>query len=71
MVDVQTLVLNNHIITNLDEIANEFNKYFVNIGKSLSDQIQSVTTSEDYLLEHNKPDTTFNLCPLTKFTLIM
>ena len=53
-------VLNNHIITNLDEIANEFNKYFVNIGKSLSDQIQSVTTSEDYLLEHNKPDTIFN-----------
>ena len=53
-------VLNNHIITNLDEIANEFNKYVVNIGKSLSDQIQSVTTSEDYLLEHNKPDTIFN-----------
>ena len=58
--DSTKFVLNNHIITNLDEIANEFNKYFVNIGKSLSDQIQSVTTSEDYLLEHNKPDTTFN-----------
>ena len=53
-------LLNNHIITNLDEIAYEFNEYFVNIGKSLSDQIQSVTTSEDYMLEHNKPDTMFN-----------
>ena len=58
--DSTKFALNNHIITNLDEIANEFNKYFVNIGKSLCDQIQSVTTSEDYLLEHNKPDTTFN-----------
>ena len=58
--DSTKFVLNNHIITNLDEIANEFNKYFVNIGKSLSDQIKSVPTSEDYLLKHNKPDTIFN-----------
>ena len=33
-------------------ISVQHNKHFVNIGKSLSDQIQSVTTSEDYLLEH-------------------
>ena len=48
------------MITNLDEIANEFNKYFVNIGRSLNDQIQAVTTSNDYLLQHNKTETTFN-----------
>ena len=48
------------MITNLDEIANEFNKYFVNIGRSLNDRIQAATTSDDYLLQHNKPETTFN-----------
>ena len=58
--DSTKFVLNNHIITNLDKTASEFNTYFVNIGKSLSDQIQSVTTNEDYLLEHNKPDIVFN-----------
>ena len=64
--DSTKFVLNNHIIASLDEIANEFNKYFVNIGKSLSDQIQSVTTSEDYLLEHNKPDTIFNFASVNE-----
>ena len=58
--DSTNFVLNNLMITNLDEIANEFNKYFVNIGRSLNDRIQSVTTSDDYLLQHNKPETTFS-----------
>ena len=58
--DSTEFVLNNRMITNLDEIANEFNKYFVNIGQSLNDQIQAVTTSNDYLLQHNKTETTFN-----------
>ena len=58
--DSTKFVLNNRMITNLDEIANEFNKYFVNIGQSLNDQIQAVTTSNDYLLQHNKTETTFN-----------
>ena len=48
------------MITNLDEIANEFNKYFINIGRSLNDQIQAVTFSNDYLLQYNKTETTFN-----------
>ena len=48
------------MITNLDKIVNEFNKYFVNIGRSLNDQIQAVTTSDAYLLQHNIPETTFN-----------
>ena len=58
--DSTNVVLNNRMVTNLDEIANEFNKYFVNIGRSLNDRIQSVTTSDDYLLQHNKPETTFS-----------
>ena len=58
--DSTNFVLNNRMITNLDEIANEFNKYFVNIGRSLNDLTQAVTTSDNYLLQHNKPETTFN-----------
>ena len=58
--DSTNFVLNNRMITNLDEIANEFNKYFVNIGRSLNDRIQAATTSDDYLLQHNEPETTFN-----------
>ena len=58
--DSTNFVLNNRMITNLDEIANEFNKYFVNIGRSLNNGIHAVTTSDDYLLQHNKPETTFN-----------
>ena len=58
--DSTNFVLNNRMITNLDEIANEFNKYFVNIGRSRNDRIQAATTSADYLLQHNKPETTFN-----------
>ena len=34
-------ILNNRIITDLDEIANEFNAYFVGIGRLLSEQIHS------------------------------
>ena len=37
------------MITNIDEIANELNTYFVNIGRSLNDQIQVVTTGNHKL----------------------
>ena len=53
-------VLNDHVVTDFDEIANEFNVYFINIGRSLSDQIQSEASRQDYLLQHNKPNMTFN-----------
>ena len=58
--DSTNFVLNNRMITNLDETTNEFNKYFINIGRSLNDRIQAVTTSNDYLLQHNKPESTLN-----------
>ena len=54
------------MITNLDEIANEFNKYFINIGRSLNNRIHAVTTSNNYLLQHNKPETTFNFVSVNK-----
>ena len=58
--------LNNRIITDLDDIANAFNAYFVSIGRSLSDQIHSEASSQDYLLEHNKPNVNFNLIPVNE-----
>ena len=51
-------ILNNATITDPDKIANEFNRYCINIGRALSDQIQSMHFSQDYLPQHNKP--TFN-----------
>ena len=52
-------ILNNVTITDPDELANEFNRYFINIGRSLSDQIQSIHSSQDYLPQHNKPTSNF------------
>ena len=37
------------MLTDSDEIANEFNNYFVNIGRLLSEQTTSPNTSEEYL----------------------
>ena len=53
-------ILNNRIITDLDEVANEFNAYFVGIGRLLSKQIHSDSSSQDYLLQRNKPNMNFN-----------
>ena len=53
-------VLNDGVVTDFDEIPNEFNVYFINIGRSLSDQIQSAASSQNYLLQHNKPNMTVN-----------
>ena len=46
--------LNNATITNMDEIVKEFNTYFINIGHTLSDQIQSIHSSFDYLSQDKK-----------------
>ena len=42
-------VCNNYVITDMNVIANEFNRYFISIGHSLSEKIQSVHSSEEYL----------------------
>ena len=51
------IILNNNIVTDLDEIATEFNKYFTNIGRS---QIQSIHSSLDYLPQQHKPKFIFS-----------
>ena len=59
-------ILNNVTIRDPDEIANEFNRYFINIGRSLSDQIQSIHSSHDYLPQHNKSTSKFSFNPVNK-----
>ena len=46
------------IISDLDEIANKFNTYFINIGQSLSEQIHTARSSDEYL--SNRTNTIFN-----------
>ena len=59
-------ILNNVTITDSNEIANEFIRYFINIGRSLSDEIQSIHSSQDYLSQHNKPTSNFSFNPVNK-----
>ena len=59
-------ILNNNTITDLDEIATEFNTYFINIGRSLSDQIQSIHSSLDYLPKQHKPTSIFSFNPVNE-----
>ena len=59
-------ILNNNTITDLDEIATEFNKYFINIGRSLSDQIHSNHSSLDYLPKQHKPTSIFSFNPVNE-----
>ena len=50
-------VWNNRVITDMTDIANEFNRYFISIGHTLSEQIQSVHSCEKYL--GHKADSVF------------
>ena len=51
-------IWNDRIITDLDEIANKFNTYFIIIGQSLSEQIHATRSSDEYL--SNRTNTIFN-----------
>ena len=51
-------LLNDRTLTNIDEIANEFNKYFINIGRLLSEEITSGHSSDEYL--NDKTELVFN-----------
>ena len=46
--------LENRTITNFEDIANEFNRYFINIGYSLSETIRSQQHFSDYLNNKTK-----------------
>ena len=56
--------IGNRAVTNPDEIANEFNEYFVNIGRLLSEQIISPHTSEEYL--GDKSNVLFRFTPVNE-----
>ena len=59
-------ILNNATNTDPDRIANEFNKYFINIGRALSDEIQFIHSSQDYPPQHNKPTSNFSFNSLNE-----
>ena len=50
--DTSELVINNGTITDPTEVANEFNKYFVSIGQTLSRNVQSNRSYDEYLVEN-------------------
>ena len=52
-------LMDNCRLTNFDEIANESNAYFINIGPSLSDQIQSQRSIYKYLSDKANTNFTF------------
>ena len=52
------------MLTDADEIANEFNNYFVNIGRLLSEQITSPHTSKEYL--GDRPNVSFKFSPVSE-----
>ena len=45
----QSFRIGNKLISDPNEIANEFNKYFINIGKQISNQIVPTQSSQCYL----------------------
>ena len=51
-------IWNDRIITDLDEIANKFNTYLLNIGYSLPEQIHATRSSDEYL--NNRTNTVIN-----------
>ena len=57
-------IWNDRIITDLDEIANKFNTYFINIGHSLSEQIHATRSSDEYL--NNRTNTVFNFTEVSE-----
>ena len=59
-----TYLLNDRTLTNMDKIANKFNKYFINIGRLLSEQVISEHSSDEYL--NNKTELVFNFTPITE-----
>ena len=57
-------IWNDRIITDLDEIANKFNTYFINIGHSLSEQVHATRSSDEYL--NNRTNTVFIFTEVNK-----
>ena len=50
----------------MDEFVKEFNTYLINIGRTLSDQIQSTHSSFDYLPQDKKTTSSFVFNPVSE-----
>ena len=53
-------IINNGIITDPVEVANEFNQHFVSIGQTLSRNVQSNRSYDEYLVENTNCQLIFN-----------
>ena len=58
--DTSEFIINNKTITNPAEVANESNKYFVSIGQTLSRNVQSNRSYDEYLVENTNCQLIFN-----------
>ena len=56
--------IGNRMLTDSDEIANEFNNYFVNIGRLLLERITSPRTNEEYIIY--RPNVSFKFLPVSE-----
>ena len=62
-------LINNRMITNPTDIANKFNHFFINIGKTLSDRIDNTNTNFRAYLT-NRSDVQFTISPITQSELL-
>ena len=60
-------IVNNNKLTDPGDIANAFNDYFINIGRQLSDKIQSPHHYSDYL--HNQVESHLQLKPISEIDI--
>ena len=58
------IFIGNHMLTDSDKIANEFNNYFVNIGRLLSEQITSPHINKEYL--GDRPNVSFKFSSVSE-----
>ena len=60
-------IVNNNKLTDPGDIANAFNDYFINIGRQLSDKMQSPHHYSDYL--HNQVESHLQLKPISEIDI--
>ena len=65
---VTKFIVDNKKLIDPDEIANAFNEYFINIGRSLADQIQPMNNYNDYL--NNKATSRFVFSSINEDTVL-
>ena len=63
------MFLDNHKFTSKHNIVNQFNTYFVNVGKKLQNSISNSTRSYESFISYNSP-ASFFIRPITNNEII-